>query len=145
MLRGSNNVMLWLLPALGAMVGLGLTGIFMKLALKTVEWQQLVMWVPICYAVFAVAFAGFHGTRFPTGMGSVWALLAAVCASSALVLLMLALSHGSSGSVVPVTAIYPGVTVIVAAIFLAEGINWAKALGTALVIVGAIVIGRWGG
>jgi len=34
--------------------------------------------------------------------------------------------------------------VIVAAIFLAEGINLAKAVGTALVIVGAIVIGRWG-
>ena len=135
---------LWLLPALGAMLGLGLTGIFMKLALKTLEWQQIVFWVPICYGIFAIAFAVIHGAKFPTGIGSFWALLAAICASGALVLLMLALSHGTSGQVVPVTAIYPAVTVIVAAIFLAEGINLAKTVGTALVIVGAIVIGRWG-
>lgn len=136
---------LWLLPALGAMVGLGLTGIFMKLALRTLEWQQVVYWVPICYAVFAVIFAVFNGAKFPTGVGSMWALLTAICASGALVLIMLALSHGSAGAVIPVTAIYPGLTVIVAAIFLAEGINWAKALGTVLVVLGAVVISRWGG
>lgn len=138
-------MMLWLLPALGVMVCLGLTGIFMKYALETLEWQQLVFWVPICYAVFAVGFALFHGSRFPTGMGSVYALLAAICASSGLVLLMLALSHGSASNVVPVTAIYPALTVVVGAVFLAESFTWPKALGTALVIAGAIVIGRWGG
>lgn len=137
-------MMLWLLPSLGVMVCLGLTGIFMKYALKTLEWQQLVFWVPICYGVFAVAFGVVHGSKFPTGMGSVWALLAAICASSGLVLLMLALSHGSASNVVPVTAIYPALTVIVGVVFLSEAFTWPKALGTALVILGAVVIGRWG-
>lgn len=137
-------MMLWLLPALGVMVCLGLTGIFMKYALKTLEWQQLVFWVPICYGVFAVAFAVVNGSKFPTGMGSLWALLAAICASSGLVLLMLALSHGSASNVVPVTAIYPALTVIVGVVVLSEAFTWPKALGTLLVIAGAVVIGRWG-
>lgn len=136
---------LWLLPALGAMVCLGLMGITTKLALRTIEWQQIVFWVPICYAVFAVLFAVFNNAKFPLGRGGFWAAMTGICASAGLVLVMLALSHASASTVIPVTAVYPALTVVVAAIFLSESFTVPKVIGTLLVVAGAVIIGRWSG
>ena len=44
----------WIAPALGYVVLVGITGITTKVALRTIEWQQIVYWVPVAYAVLSV-------------------------------------------------------------------------------------------
>ena len=136
---------LWLLPALGSIVLVGFLGITMKLALRTIEWEQVIPWGAICYGVLTVGFMGFRGVRFPTGVGGLWAALTGICLSVGAVLLLLALSHAPVGIVVPITATYPVLTMIAAAVFLSESITVPKVIGTLLVVGGAAVIGHWSG
>jgi uncharacterized membrane protein len=123
-------------------VVLGATGVTTKLALRTLDWRQLVFWVPICYLAFCVAFAVFSGTRFPVGVGGAWAALTAVCASSALVLFFYALTQGDASVVVPVGSAAPVVTLIGSALFLSEHITVPRVVGTLLVVAGVALISR---
>ena len=111
----------WILPALAYVVLLGAGGVTAKLALRTITWQQLVLWVPIAGA---------------------WAAATAVCASAALVLFFYALTKGPVSQVTPATSAYPVVTVIGSAIFLAEKITLVRGIGTALVVFGVVLLAR---
>ncbi|MSO94866.1 MAG: hypothetical protein EXQ81_03610 [Thermoleophilia bacterium] len=100
------------------------------------------LWVPIVYAVIALVLIFGFGTRFPVGVGGAWAALTAVLASAALVLVFVALDRGKASIVVPVTSIYPIVTLIGSAVFLAEGVTVPKVVGTLLVVAGATLVTR---
>ncbi|HEY7396942.1 MAG TPA: EamA family transporter [Gaiellaceae bacterium] len=132
----------WILPTLGYILTLGLAGVTIKLALRTISWQQLVLWVPVVYIVWAIVFAVFGGARFPLGAGGGWAALTAICASSALILFFVALDRGDASKVVPVGSAYPVVTLIASAIFLSESITPIRVVGTALVVAGVVLLSR---
>jgi uncharacterized membrane protein len=132
----------WILPTLGYILTLGLAGVTIKLALRTISWQQLVLWVPVVYIVWAVVFAVIGGARFPLGEGGGWAALTAICASSALILFFVALDRGDASKVVPVGSAYPVVTLIASAIFLSESITPIRVAGTALVVAGVVLLSR---
>ena len=131
----------WILPTLGYILTLGLAGVTIKLALRTISWQQLVLWVPVVYIVWAIVFAA-TGARFPLGAGGGWAALTAVFASSALVLFFVALDRGDASKVVPVGSAYPVVTLLASAIFLSESITPIRVAGTALVVAGVVLLSR---
>ena len=59
----------WIPPTLAYIVLLGAAGVTAKLALRTITWQQLILWVPLFYIVFCVVFVVGSGTRFPLGTG----------------------------------------------------------------------------
>lgn len=139
---GKGSLMSWLLPALGNALALGLMGIVLKYALKTITWQQAVLWVPLAYAAIALVLIFGFGTRFPVGVGGAWAALTAVLAAAALVLVFVALDRGKASIVVPVTSIYPIVTLVGSAVFLAEGVTVPKVVGTLLVVAGATLVTR---
>ena len=61
-----------------------------------------------------------EGRTLPEWVGGFWAAVAAFCAAGALVLFFYALTKGEASTVVPVTSVYPLVTLVGAAIFLGE-------------------------
>jgi transporter family protein len=132
----------WLLPTLGYVVLLGAAGVTTRLALETITWQQLVLWVPVAYLAFAVVFMTTQGADFPLGRGGFWAAITAVCAAASLVLLFYALTKGQATTVVPASSAYPLVTLVGAAIFLSEEITVRRIVGAILVVAGVIVISR---
>jgi uncharacterized membrane protein len=132
----------WLAPTIGYIFLLGSAGVTAKLALRTITWEQLVLWVPIFYAAFALAFVLFRGTGFPLGVGGAWAAATAFGASSALVLFFYALTKGPASQVTPVTSAYPVVTVLGSALFLSEKITLIRGVGTALVVAGVVLLSR---
>jgi uncharacterized membrane protein len=131
----------WVVPILLYIVVLGASGVTTKLALRTITWQQMVLWVPLVYAAAAIVLAA-TGTRFPVGVGGGWAAATAVCAAAALILFFIALSHGEAATVVPVGSAYPLITLAGAALFLSERITLVRGLGTALVVAGVVLLSR---
>jgi len=132
----------WILPTFGYILTLGAAGVTAKLALRTISRQQMVLWVPLAYAVFAVSFVVFRCDRLPLGVGVGWAVAAALCASSAVVLFSVALTHGVAREVVPASSAYPVVTLVASALFLSESITLVRVVGAGLVIVGLVLISR---
>jgi len=120
---------------------LGATGVTTKLALRTIDWRQMVLWLPVCYALFCIGFVLANGTRFPLGTGGAWAALTAFCAAAALILFFYALTKGDASVVVPVGSAAPVVTLIGSAIFLSESVSPPRVIGTLLVVAGVFLIG----
>jgi transporter family protein len=131
----------WVVPTLLYVLFLGASGVTTKLALRTITWEQMVLWVPIAYVCVSVVLLA-TGTRFPLGGGGGWAAVTAVLVAAALILFFIALTHGDAATVVPISSVYPVVTLIGAALFLSEKITLARGFGTALVIVGVILLAR---
>jgi uncharacterized membrane protein len=132
----------WIPPTLAYIVLLGAAGVTAKLALRTISWQQLVLWVPLLYIMFAVTFVVANGTKFPLGAGGAWAAATAFCASSALVLFLYALTKGPASQVTPASSAYPIVTVIGSALCLSERLTLIRGVGTALVVAGVVLLSR---
>ena len=132
----------WIPPTLAYIVLLGAAGVTAKLALRTISWEQLVLWVPVAYIVFSAVLMIFRGARFPLGVGGGWAAATAFAASSALILFFYALTKGPASQVTPATSAYPIVTVIGSAAFLSEKLTLVRGLGTALVVAGVVLLSR---
>ena len=132
----------WILPTLAYILLIGAAGVTAKLALRTISWQQLVLWVPLVYLVFAIAFVVFGGARLPLGGGGAWAVATAFCAAAGLILLFVALTRGEASKVVPATAAYPAVTLVGSALFLSESITVVRVAGTVLVVAGVVLLSR---
>jgi bacterial/archaeal transporter family protein len=131
----------WLLPTLGYVVTVGLLGVTSKLALRDMSWQELMLWLPIAYAAYAIGLAAI-GTRFPTGSGWGWAAASSACGGTALVLLSVALAKGEASRVVPISSVYPLVTVVASVAFLSERFTLTRGVGTALVVLGVVLLSR---
>ena len=132
----------WIPPTIAYIFILGAGGVTAKLALRTITWQQLVLWVPVAYILFAIFTLVVEGTKFPLGVGGGWAAATALCASSALILFFYALTKGPASQVTPATSVYPVVTVVGSVIFLSEKFTLVRGLGTALVVAGVILLSR---
>ena len=132
----------WLPPTIAYILILGAGGVTAKLALRTITWEQLVLWVPVAYIVFSSFLLVFKGTRFPLGVGGGWAAATAFAASASLILFFYALTKGPASQVTPATSIYPVVTVIGSVLFLAERLTVARGVGTGLVVAGVVLLSR---
>ena len=130
----------WLAPTFAYVVTLGALGVTAKLALRTLPWQQLVVWTAIVYAVAAVLIIalGDRGPGFESN--SWWALASGVIVVSSLVLLYVALGNGEASKIIPITAAYPAVTLVLSALFLSEDVSLAKVGGMALILGGVVIL-----
>ena len=130
----------WLLPALGYVVLVGIAGITTKVALRTIEWQQVVYWVPVAYVVLSAILWLVYQKPMVLGAGGGWAIVTAFAAAGGLICFFYALSKGDASVVVPTTSAYPVIALIGGVIFLSESITVPKVIGTLLVIAGVVVI-----
>ena len=128
------------MPTLVYIFAAGALGVTTKLALRDVTWQVLIMWSGIGYVVVGMFMLITGATQVEFADGTGWAALGAAVGISALFALFVALTNGEAGAVVPVSAAYPVVTLILAAIFLSESITIAKAGGAVLVIGGVVML-----
>ena len=130
----------WIAPALAYVVLVGIAGITTKVALRTIEWQQIVYWVPVVYALLSVALWFVYRKPMVLGAGGGWAIVTAFAAAGGLIFFFYALSKGDASVVVPTTSAYPVVAMVGGALFLSESITVTRLIGTALVIAGVVVI-----
>jgi bacterial/archaeal transporter family protein len=129
----------WLVPTLAYVVTLGALGVTSKLALRTLDWQELVIWSAGAYLVVATALL-LTGGGIHFESNTWWAVISAAIVVTSLILLYVALGNGEASKIIPITAAYPAVTLIGAALFLSESISLAKAGGMLLVLAGVVVL-----
>jgi len=132
----------WLLPAAAFVVIEGALGVTTKLALRSIGWRELLIWTAGAYAVLATCLIAIAGESVPLGAGTPWAVVSGVFASVGLLTFFLALERGEASKVVPVTAAYPLVTAVLAALVLSEDLSLLRGLGTILVVLGIVRLGR---
>jgi bacterial/archaeal transporter family protein len=130
----------WLVPTLAYVVTLGALGVTSKLALRTLEWQELVVWSAGAYLLVAVVLLAVGGGSLHFETNTWWAVLSAFIVVSSLILLYIALGNGEASKIVPITAAYPAITLIGAALFLSESVSAAKVGGMLLVLGGVVVL-----
>jgi transporter family protein len=132
----------WTVTALAYALAVGVIGITIKFSLRHVEWPVLLLSTTIMYlgiSGFLAVTGQLHiGAAF--GSWSIFILITGALAAGAFALLLSALGKAPASQVVPITAGYPIVTAILAAIFLSEPIGPARALGIVLIVAGAILV-----
>lgn len=132
--------MAWLIPTIGCAVALGVWGVAGKLALRSLAWGDLLVINAAIYLIAAIVLLALGRAGVHLESNSWWALLAAFSTVGALVLFYLALEGAEVSKVVPITAAYPAVTLVLSAIFLAEDVSLVKVGGMVLVVGGVIVL-----
>ena len=132
--------MLWLGPTLYYVLAVGGLGVTSKLALRSLAWQDVILWSGIGYVLVAsfLVIVGQAGVRASTNTW--WAALSAALAISSLIALYLALGHGDATKVAAISAGYPAVTAVIAAATLGEALTVARIAGIALVVGGVVLL-----
>ena len=132
--------MRWLIPVLISVAALGTLGVTSGLALRTLAWQDLILWTAGGYILVAAVLLITGQTEVRIVENSGWAIVTAVCAIGGLITLYLALGAGEASKVVPVSASYPALTLVLAAIVLSESVSVLRWAGTAMVIGGVVLL-----
>jgi drug/metabolite transporter (DMT)-like permease len=131
----------WLAYVSIAIVLWGVNGLFMKLGTNCVSARSMVIWVTAGFLIFLpfvwwfTSLSGLSATIITVGLlgGLVnglgnWAVFAS-------------LERGAKASVaIPLTALYPLFTVILATAFLHERPTWLQWLGIALAVAGGAML-----
>ncbi len=130
---------------LACVVCFGFWGFFMKLGQERLGAMPHLMGMGVVTALL-VALAVVSG-RFPMPpmRGDLWLPAAATVATLlGMIFLALALSkaQGQTAGVVALSALYPGITAVMAALFLGEGFTPAKAAGLACAALAAFLFTR---
>ncbi|MGH8659985.1 MAG: EamA family transporter [Gammaproteobacteria bacterium] len=148
-LRGTRGgeytiaVQQWLMYSLAALTLWGLWGAFGKLASRSMEPTALMLLsyggIVLVFPIIAALFARGINPRV-LGIDAGYAVLSGFIAGLGFLFFYLALSTGKVTHVVVITAAYPIVTVLVAALFLAEPITLKSVLGVTLVVAGILLL-----
>ena len=132
----------WVVPTMVYIGTVGSMGVASKLAFRTLSWRDLILWTGIGYILLAIGLLATGTAELRFAEGTPWAALTATSAIVGLVSIFVALTRGDASQVVPVSATYPAVTMVLAALVLSEDVSPLRVGGVALVIAGVIVLTR---
>jgi bacterial/archaeal transporter family protein len=111
-----------------------------KLALRTLNWPDLILWTGAGYILVSAVLLLIGQTQVRFTAGTAWAMASGVLAIGGLIMLYVALGSGSAAKVVAISSAYPVVTLMLAAAFLSEALTVGRVAGTALIVLGVVII-----
>lgn len=122
----------------------GLWGFFGKYALKLVSPVSLILFETIGAIIFqllVVVFLLYSKNRFDTNPSGIsFAILTALFGVIGTILFFFTLSKTKASVLVPLTALYPVVTVLLSLIFLKEKVTLVQGIGIMLAIAASILL-----
>lgn len=132
--------MIWLLPTIVYVLAVGALGVTSKLALRTLQWPELILWTGAGYIIVAAILLATGRTSLRIAGGTGWAVASGALAIGGLIMLYVALGRGDAGKVIAISAGYPAVTLVLAAVFLSESLSVTRVVGVGLVIGGVVLL-----
>lgn len=137
---------MWLFFAFLSALCAALVAIFGKLGLKGIDSTLATTIRSIIMAGFLIltslTLKKFNGFNFNDLSGKDWILisLSGVAGALSWLFYFFALKYGTAGKVVAIDRLSVVFVIILAAIFLSEGLTWRSVLGSILIASGAILI-----
>lgn len=137
--KGSRS---WAWLAFGAMLFWGVWGIMVKLALEELNWRLLATISLFGHLIPIILLWSLWppSIRAADRLGFGWALGLGTFGQAAFFAFYLALDAGNASVVVPLTALYPGVTLIAAVLILRESLSRVQLAGLALALIAATLL-----
>ena len=135
----------WLVYALLALLLWGAWGAVLKLASRNMVWQQLYFYSGLATitAVVVVGLLNAHSVLSVGKLDAVIAVVAGVFGTLGYIFMVKSLEAGGDASiVVPLTALYPAVTAVIAFTVLSEKPTLEKIVGIVLAIVAVYLLSR---
>ncbi len=130
----------WVTYSLACLVLWGVWGLLLKMASKGAPWLQVYFLSALASFTLALTIFLAGKGRIPINKYSGIAAMAGVFGGAGYVLFMKALEHGKASIIIPLTAMYPAVTAILALTILGEKLSLIKAVGIALAVLAAILL-----
>jgi transporter family protein len=130
----------WVLPTAGFVVLLGLLGVTTKLALRSLEWPDLVLWTALAYGGTALVLIAVGRGSLRWVSDTPWAAATGVIPAIALVLFFVAVNSGEVSRIVAIGAAYPLITALLAVLLLDETVTPPRLAGMLLVVVGVVLL-----
>ncbi|HXY55736.1 MAG TPA: EamA family transporter [Nitrospirota bacterium] len=131
----------WFVPAVAALILWGVWGLFQKLATNQMTPRNV--YLAAVLGMIVVALAVFAMSDVPLQMnarGVFLALLAGICSSLGGFLFLHAISRGKASVVIPFTALYPLVTIILSVTVLNETITARHGLGIVMALISMVLL-----
>jgi transporter family protein len=131
----------WILPAIAALLLWGIVGVLQKLGSNRLGANALLLWVTAGYIVMLPVVLWRSGSWAATPDVLLLGVVAGSVNGLGTWLLFRSLDHGAKASVaVPLTALYPVVTVVLAFVFLSERLSLREWLGVTLAVCGGALL-----
>jgi len=134
---------LWLLAALGTLLLWGVWGVALKVASTGEEWYRVYVTTNLVIVAAVIALLIYYSpsNAVMTGSKAVVALLAGAAGTLGYFFLILALKWGGKASIViPLTSLYPAVTVVLSRVVLGEEMSLRQYAGIVLAIVAILLM-----
>jgi transporter family protein len=131
----------WYLFSLATMVSWGVWGIFGKMASAQINAKFLILIsITTSFLLLWIIFliSGFEVEKKGPGIGL--AMLAGTAGSIGSIFFYLALKNGKASVVVPLTALYPLVTVALSFVFLKEHVSALNIIGIVLAMIASLLL-----
>lgn len=128
----------WLLWTFAALLSWGVWAVLSKVLgdALSAELSQAISTLGLLPLLLPLALSKETSIRTAPGIGIAWAFLGGIVSSLGNIAYYAALSGGAkAAAVVPLTALYPVVTILTAAVVLRERLNWIQSLGLLLSFV----------
>jgi transporter family protein len=124
-----------------ALVSWGVWGFFMKLASRHYEWHHILL----LSSLFTFIFSAMVQLYFRSGirlesLGFLATFVASLCGFLALVGFFLAMERGEASIIVPLTALYPVITVLLSTLLLGERVTMLQGVGITLAILAVLLV-----
>lgn len=132
----------WLVFAITTLILWGFWGVALKLASKKLDWRALYVFSNIAILVVILIFILTKSVSLPINRASLGlALAAGVCGTLGYITLILSMKAGGRASIViPLTSLYPALTVILSKILLQESLNKYQVVGIILALVAIVLL-----
>ncbi len=130
----------WVTYAVLCLVLWGLWGLVLKVAYRGGSWVSIYFLSSLAsFTVAVTVFLVTHGSLIK-GRAALWACLAGIFSSTGYVFFIKALERGKASVVIPLTALYPAVTAILALLILKEKLTLTQAVGIVLAIIATLLL-----
>jgi bacterial/archaeal transporter family protein len=133
----------WIGWTVVTLVGWGVWPVLNKLALRTLTWPHLVVAAWLANTLVVAMIVGTRpNLRALASADGLLALAAGVISQVAVVAFYLALRSGAVAAVTPLSALYPALTALLAALLLREQPSALQWLGVGVAVLAVVLLAR---
>ena len=130
----------WVIYSILSLITWGLWGVVLKFAYQGSDWLQTYFASALSSFILSISvFLGSKGSLTP-GKPLVFALIAGIFGGAGYIFFVKALESGKASVVIPLTALYPAITAVIAFLILGEHIKPTQAIGILLALVAAVLL-----